>query len=283
MGRDYNKTKCTRLWWFTQFDLEFDYQKCIDETCATYIAYAEEECPTTGRKHHQGWVYWADARRSFKGCNKDLGKAKCGPCDGTLQQNDDYCSKEGSLVTFGVKPQQGKRTDLLELTEDIMSRKRTVDQITVEQPMAYHQYGRTLTRLEDIALRKRFRTEMTKGLWLWGKTGVGKSHRAFEGFSPDTHYVFPNDGGWWDGYAGQETVIFNEFRGGIAFGEMLDLVDKWPKTVARRGREPAPFLAKQIIVTSSMSPQEVYSGVCNSHERLDQLLRRFTVERLTQK
>ena len=64
-------------------------------------------------------------------------------------------------------------------------------------PEAYHQYGpRTLTKVEDIALRSKFRTEMTTCEWLSGPTGVGKSHRAFQGFTPDTHYVWKlNDGG----------------------------------------------------------------------------------------
>ena len=78
-----------------------------------------------------------------------------------------------------------------------------------------------------------------------------------------THTCFPNDGGWWDGYTGQETVIINEFRGGIAYSELLDLLDKYPKTVRRRCREPVPFLAKRVIITSVLQPKEVY---CNLAE-----------------
>uniref|UniRef100_UPI004047B5D6 hypothetical protein n=1 Tax=Limnohabitans sp. TaxID=1907725 RepID=UPI004047B5D6 len=121
------------------------------------------------------------------------------------------------------------------------------------------------------------RTEMTQGIWYWGKTGVGKSHKAYEGFDPCTHYVVANDGGWWDGYTGQETVIFNEFRGSVTFSELLDLCDKWPKTVKRRNREPAPFLAKTLIITSSMAPEDVYRNILSNEESLDQLNRRFQV------
>ena len=47
------------------------------------------------------------------------------------------------------------------------------DEIVCEDPEQYHQYGRTLHKLEDIALRKKHRTWMTTCDWLWGPTGVG--------------------------------------------------------------------------------------------------------------
>jgi hypothetical protein len=118
---------------------------------------------------------------------------------------------------------------------------------------------------------------MTKAEWIYGSTGTGKSHYAFNNYSPDTHYLYPNDGGWWDGYTGQEIVIINEFRGGIMYSELLELLDKWPKTVRRRGREPVPFLAKLVIITSSLHPKNIYQGVLEKDDSIDQLLRRIKV------
>lgn len=268
----------SRLWCFTNYKLEIDYQKIIDQTSAVYIAYGNETCPTTGRPHHQGFVLFESQRCSMKGVVKDMGGAMTVKmCKGSLVQNEDYCSKEGTLIEFGVKPHQGARVDLETMRDQIMSGKRKVSEILVDDPIAYHQYGRTMEKLEDVAMRKRFRTEMTQGIWYWGKTGVGKSHKAYEGFDPCTHYVVANDGGWWDGYTGQETVIFNEFRGSVTFSELLDLCDKWPKTVKRRNREPAPFLAKTLIITSSMAPEDVYRNILSNEESLDQLNRRFQV------
>jgi len=152
-----------------------------------------------------------------------------------------------------------------------------VEEICINSPSIYHQYGRTLNKLEDIALRKKFRSWMTKGIWRYGPTGTGKSHMAFEGFHPETHYVYPNDSGWWDGYVGQETVIINEFRGEIKYSELLDLVDKWPKTVKRRNREPVPFLAKTVIINSCKSPCEVYNNL-SATDSLSQLYRRFEIK-----
>lgn len=270
----------TRLWCFTNYNLEFDYEKYLAETTAEYVAYGLETCPSTKREHHQGWVYFSAQRGSKKNVAKQLGNCHVEPCRGNIDQQDDYCSKEGELVTFGKRPKPGTRTDLEAVAKRINSGTR-VDELCVEFPELVHQYGRTLDRLEDIALRSISRSWMTEGLWIYGPTGVGKSHKAFDGFDPKTHYVHNfRDGGWWDGYTGQEVVIFNEFRGQVEFSELLDLCDKWPKTVKRRGRAPVPFLAKKVIITSCKHPREIYKNVLDEEDSLSQLMRRFIIEQI---
>ena len=194
--------------------------------------------------------------------------------------NEAYCSKENRYHHFGTKPQQGKRYDLEMVRDEISSGSKTVEEICVSHPMLYHQYGRTLEKLEEINLRKKFRTWMTTCDWVYGKTGTGKSHYAFENYHPDTHFVYnPQDNGFWNGYSGQETVIINEFRGQIPYGELLDLIDKWPKTVKVKGKSPIPFLAKHIIITTPMKPSEVYSNL-SFNDDLSQLLRRINLIQL---
>jgi len=144
-------------------------------------------------------------------------------------------------------------------------------------------YGRTLSKIEDICMRKRYRTEMTTCTWYHGKTGVGKSHKAFEGFTPDTHYVWKtNDNGWQDGYQQQEIVIINDFRGEIKYNDMLNLIDKWAYTIPRRGREPMPFTSKHVIVTSSLPPDQVFTRRLEE-DSLEQLIRRIDVVELTER
>lgn len=142
-------------------------------------------------------------------------------------------------------------------------------------PMAFHQYGRTFSKVEELVLRTKFRTEMTQGYWLYGDTGVGKSHAAFAGFNPSTHYVWSYSK-FQNGYTGQETVIMNEFRGQIEYDRLLDLIDKWPLCVDIKCMSPVPFLAKKVIITSSLRPDEVYHRR-NEKDSLEQLLRRVKV------
>lgn len=195
---------------------------------------------------------------------------------GSALQAAHYCMKDGKYEEKGELSQQGKRTDIDKVRNEILEGKK-VDMIVLENPEFYHQYGRTLSKIEDLAMRQKFRTEMTKGVWYWGSTGVGKSHIAFQNFHPSTHYVLPNDKGWWDAYTQQDTVIINDFRGEIKYNELLQLVDKWPYSVKRRGREPMPFTSKLVIITSSLPPCDIYKNRLEE-DSLEQLLRRFEVK-----
>jgi hypothetical protein len=185
-------------------------------------------------------------------------------------------------INKGKLSRPGERCDLEDVAEDIMQGRTTVDEIVETMPSLFHQYGRTLSRVEDVALRKKFRNWRPVVYWFWGPTGKGKSEVVFgedcEFYNPETHHLWKYDTErqWQDGYTGQPVVIINEFRGEIKYSRLLDLLDKWPATVDRRGREPAPFLARKILITSCYPPEGVYSGVCNREESISQLLRRIT-------
>lgn len=278
--------------WFvlTDWNLndESDYSRIMGNKSIQFMAFGRETCETTGRLHNQAFFYFKNARSTKK---KSLGKmakwwgethCHIDAMHGNLQQNEKYCSKEGKYAEIGEKPSQGARSDLLAIKEEIADGK-SVDDICMEDPHLFHQYGRTLERIEVITLRKKFRTEMTKGFWYYGPTSVGKSHTSFRDYSPETHYVKDLCEDFWDGYKGQETVIFNEFRGQIALGQLLDLVDKWPKTVKWKCKAGVPFLAKKLIVTSCKHPCEIYKNVLDDDENIAQLERRFQIKELTQK
>lgn len=239
-----------------------------------WLCFGKEKCPTTGRIHWQGVVYWIHPHTK-KGAGKLLNNAHVENCKGTLEENIKYCQKEGQYEEYGERPSQGARTDLIALYKEIQNGK-TVEEIRSEQPDTYHQYGRTLEKLEDDVLRKKWRTWMTKGIWYHGKTGTGKSHKAFKDYHPDTHYLYRHDNGWWEGYKGQEVVIINDFRGEIKYNELLQIIDKWPYFVKRRCREPVPFLSKLVIITSSKRPEEVYYNL-SQNDSIEQLMRRIDV------
>lgn len=249
-----------------------------------FIAWGDETCPDTGRLHHQCFMYlWKQKSTGNRALNS-IGKwfadetrtaAHVKPMRGNFRQNEAYCSKEGHYHKLGEEPAQGTRGDIVENKDMIMDGSLTPDDLAVADPGHYHMYGRTYEKLHVIALRKKFRTWQTEGIWYWGGTGVGKSHKAFANFHPDTHYVKDLNTQWWDGYKGQETVILNEFRGQLKFSFLLDLMDKWPCYVSVRNVESVPFLAKKIIVTSSQRPEVVYGNVTN--DSMSQLHRRCSV------
>lgn len=242
-----------------------------------YIIVGKEVGDEKKTPHLQGYVYFESPRYMKAISKKYLPRAHIEISKGSAFQNQSYCEKDGNLfLEFGTKPEPGKRVDLILLKKKI-SEGLTVDEIALDNPMAFHQYGRTLQKIEDITLRKKFRNFMTKCIWIYGPTGTGKSKEAFSEFTPETHYVLNlEDNGWWEGYKGQKNVIINEFRGQIKFCELLDLIDRYPKTVKRRNREPVPFISELIYITSSMHPRDIYKNI--SGDNIDQLLRRVHIE-----
>lgn len=254
---------------------------CLDPV---YFIVGYETCPKTGKPHLQGYCELPKEWR-FNTICKYLPKIDLDERKGTQEQAinyckyDDYptCEKLNKFEEYGSPKSQGMRSDLKILRDSLVKNETTVENIIMENPHYYHQYGRTIEKIEDLINMKKYRTWQTKGLYIYGPTGTGKSHKVFEDFKPETHYVLNlNDKGWWNGYCGQPIVIINEFRGQMTYNDLLELVDKWPKTVTRRNRQPYPFLAREVRITSSLPIEQVYYNLAKD-DSFDQFYRRFEI------
>lgn len=273
--------KQTRSFTFTNYNLETDYRRIIEQKQIQFIAYGLETCPTSGRLHHQGFLYMVNYKATGKRSCGKIGKlisptkpAHIAPMRGNFLQNESYCSKESSLIKHGTPPRQGFRSDLKETMDMIKKGSLSLDEIALGDPHMYNMYHRTFSVAERMYKRCLFRTEMTKGIWLYGPTGTGKSKYWGEKYNPATDYKHKLGSKWWDNYDGHETVILDEFRGQMTRSELLSLCDRHPYEVDRRYHGPTPFLAKQVIITSCMHPCEVYKNITTGW---DQFRRRYIV------
>jgi hypothetical protein len=252
--------------------------------------------PTTNKHHFQGYIALNKAM-SIKKVKLMLKIKDCRffVCRGTAVDNRIYCGaldyvkddkikkRNVKFKEFGKLPEPGKRTDLIDLKDSIMNGETTVRDIVLSEPMTYHMYGRTLDKIESIKNERTFRMleKMPKCVWYHGKTGVGKTYKAFEGYKPEDVYVLNvNDGGFWEGYRGQKKLIINEFRGQIAFSELLDICDKYPKFVKQKGKGTVPLLVDDIIITSCKQPKDVYKNSLDEDESIEQFTRRCKVKEL---
>jgi hypothetical protein len=236
-----------------------------------YLIYGKETCPTTGRKHWQCHLI-CKSKRSIKAVIKSLY-----PCHVEISKDPvasrDYCKKEGDFKEHGTWSSQGERKDLKDVIDDVISGKRTIEDIIVEDPVTYHQYGRTLEKAVDIRLKKIKRDWMPVCKWIWGPTGTGKTRSVVD--EEKDLYFFPYEkNGWWDNYEGQEAILFDDFRGQLPLNEILRICDRYDHTVSRRGRAPVPLVAKRIYFTSCKAPELVFT----ENEAINQLLRRVTVQ-----
>lgn len=257
---------------------EEEYNKLFNMNGVKYIVIGkevgEEKTP-----HLQGYVEFTNSKKGST-LKKFNARIHWEGRKGTAKQAADYCKKEGDWREEGEISAQGCG-DLKGMVAAVASGERSVNEILMEDPNAFHTYGRTLQKADDVRLTSVQRTEMTKGFWYWGSTGTGKSHRAFtEAAALGSVYVWSNDiNGWWDNYEGQTSVVINDFRGEIKYNTLLQMVDKWPFHVSRRGRPPMPFTSKFVFITSSLEPAKVFKHR-NEEDNIAQLLRRFAVDHM---
>lgn len=260
--------KTYRHWCFTSYT-EVKY----DVSWMRYLVVGKETCPSTKRKHYQCHVYSEKPLR-FTGIKKKLQGAHI-EVSVDPDKSIAYCKKDGDWQEFGKKPEQGARTDLTSLKDKILAG-TTVSSIVLEDPQAYHQYGRTLQKIEDIKesqMKRNFRPEV---YWFYGPTGTGKSHYVHSK-EKDLYCKSFNDDKWWDGYHFQEAVLLDDYRGEMKYNDLLQFLDKYPYTVPRRGRAPIQMMAKRIYITAPKKPEEIY---LDNSDSIDQLLRRIKEVRL---
>lgn len=74
-----------------------------------YIIYGKEICPTTKKKHLQGYCYFKNAKSmsAVKKIFKD-NAIHLEPAKGSVAQNIKYCSKEGDFWLWVTRPFKGK-------------------------------------------------------------------------------------------------------------------------------------------------------------------------------
>ena len=148
---------------------------------------------------------------------------------------------------------QGKRNDLLEIKEQI-DNGATELEIASEHFSKWVVYRRSFQAYATLKATQR--NWPTKTFVLWGKTGTGKTRFAMDQIM-DLTYWTPGDYKWFDGYTGQDIVVFDDYRGEYKLQMLLKLLDRYQMQVPIKGgfTEWAP---KKIYITSNIHPNDWY-------------------------
>lgn len=257
-----------------------------------YLICGKEICPTTGTPHLQGYMEFASGKR-FDTLQKALMQVNLRRAEGNAQQNILYCSKgdqshdefvqlkekgpnyglNAQVYEDGDVSEQGKRNDLVEAMADIKIGMKELDFFETH-PMVMFKYPRACDRYRTLCEKERSKGFNKKEVSvLWGETGTGKTRAAMECF-PDAFIVSTTQTGlWWDGYDGEEVVVFDEFRdNAIGLAIFLRFLDGYYCQVPIKGGSKT-LMAKNIIITSNVDPQDWYAG-CDRKSRAA-MFRRF--------
>lgn len=262
-----SKYRAYTFTWNNYTDDTVEFLRSFAERETEYMIFGYETAPSTGTKHIQGYIRFRN-QRSFNGICKKMKGAHIEIARGSTQDNYKYCTKEGKFEEFGQKKSQGDRVDLW----------------TVKQKMKNGEnFGDIIEECENIAQIKMVehaaiyfmkpRKTKTKVDWFWGKTGTGKSTKAFEIAEEIGSAYWKDNTKWWNGYTGQKVVIMDDYRETPDFGfvYLLNLFYFTPIMVQTKGGY-VHFNSPYIIVTAPDHPNELFDF---TGENKDQLIRRI--------
>lgn len=233
----------------------------ILEKNVNYIIWQKEKGEKTGKEHIQMYAEFTKAltigqiKKIFGECHIEMRK-------GSQEQAIKYCSKTDTRIDgfweLGVKKEQGKRNDLIEVAEKIKKGDK-MSKIADEYPVTYIKYNRGMEKLKFIVDSKNKKFRKIETIVLWGAPGTGKTKFATE--NSEDYFKLDNyksDHLWFDGYDGEKTLILDDFYGNIKFDYFLKILDGYDLRLEIKGGFTWAKWEK-IYITSNKHPDEWYN------------------------
>lgn len=234
-----------------------------EEGAFSYIIYGRE-VGESGTPHLQGYVELSK-QRSFSVAKKLIGKsAHVERRRGTPLAASDYCRKDDKKpFVFGKISSPGVRTDLSKLRDDVKEG-HSLETLMDQHDAAWRYLNATRTYM-SFKTSKTFR-KLTVTVH-WGASGTGKTRAVFEAH-PDVFFVpsIQNGSLWFNGYDGQDVILFDDFYGDISLPRMLRILDGYPLQLPVKGGFTRALYTK-VYLTSNRDPTEWYHDPHGALER----------------
>lgn len=171
---------------------------------------------------------------------------------------------------FGDPPEQGKRSDFADIREAVVSGKSMGEICFLAT--GYQALKAAELMQKYIGPQRAVSRELHKVIWLHGPSGSGKSEWIYENYPSAYRPLYGKDQIWYDGYQGEDTIVFDDFRGNLMkFTDLLRLTDIFPLRVQGKGTS-YHLLARTFIFSCPETADRCYSGVGDIY----QLTRRIT-------
>ncbi|MBD5524017.1 MAG: replication protein [Lachnospiraceae bacterium] len=235
----------------------------------------------------------------FSTVKKKFPKAHIDYCHGLAQENRDYILKEGKYK--GTKKEEtniketfeemgdcpvekpGQRNDLIDLYDMIKSGMDDYD--ILESDPTYMMQLDKIERCRQIVKEKEFRNtfrhlevEYWSGVTDMKKTRTVMDHYGYENVYRVTNYKYP-----FDGYRGQDVIVFEEFRSSISITEMLTLLDGYPLDLPCRYNNKVACYTKVYIHSNTDLADQYKEEQEHSRETWNAFLRRISAVKIFDK
>lgn len=212
-----------------------------------------------------GAVRFSTMKKRFGGAHFDV-------CKGTSSENRDYVFKcgrwsntdkedtrvEDTQEEWGELPveRQGHRNDIDDLYA--MIKEGLTNYEIIESNPQYLLNLDKIDRARQTVLEEKYKNDWREltTVYIYGDTGSGKTRSIMEQYGYSnvfrvTDYEHP-----FDGYKGQDVIVFEEFRSSLRIGDMLNYLDGYPVELrCRYANKQACFTKVYIVSNISLRDQ----------------------------
>lgn len=260
-----------------------------------YCCYQGEHAPSTGEFHFQGYIELNEPCR-LRQLRSILG---VGASDvhferrrGTRDQARAYCLDRLKPGVYLDEPpveygrwrasaaRTGRASRLATACEHLAAGRRVPD-VALEDLETFARYAKSYDRISAMVALRQPATFLRKEVKLYiGPTGCGKTRKAYEEHPSLYRVPSARSGGipWFDGYAQEEAILFDDFNGEAPITWILQLTDGYPIQGEVKGSHVV-LRPKIIIFTSNTQPKYWWINATAEHHAAFE--RRITLKKTT--
>lgn len=188
-----------RNWCFTLNNYSPEEEEAVQAIECKYMVYGREVGESL-TPHLQGTIAFESNKR-LSGVRKLIPRAHWEPTK-ALHQSIEYCKKDGNVYESGELPMtksQAAKKGIAERWE--LAKQGRFEELPPENIKTYQFIHRMSMPVQD--------RDVLDNEWRWGESGAGKS-RGVRADYGESLYV-KDATKWWDGYAGEETVLIDDW------------------------------------------------------------------------
>jgi len=229
-------------------------------------------------------VQFVTIQKAFYGVHIELSK-------GSNRENLEYIRKEGKWVEsekketnlpetfeeFGeLPPDRAEGIKETEAIYEMVKGRASNFEIMEAYPNAMNKLDK-IERARQTLLEERYKNKfrVLDNTYIWGKAGVGKTRyvmeqHGYENVYRVTDYMHP-----FDGYKGQDVLLFDEFRSSLTITEMLNYLDGYPLALPCRYANKQACYTKVFIISNIPLEQQYPNIQDNEPKTWEALMRRI--------
>lgn len=269
-----SKRKKSKHWCITINNPTKNPECYYNPALMNYLILGKEVAPETGTPHYQGYMvfkkrlYLTGVRKLFSNGHLTIMTTNSKACM-------IYCKKENQFAEYGTPPVSNTASNKRKWAIT-RSAAKSGDFTTIPDDI-YVRYYANIKKIRMDNPSKPIKNAFRDNYWVYGKTGVGKSHYARSKW-PD--FYDKNKDKWWDGYLGEATALIDDLDAAQC-PYISNYLKRWCDIFCFRAQTKGSSVMirpRRIVITSQFTIEECFYFDTRTR---DALLGRFKIINLT--